>query len=389
MNTPMDKTKLNIGVYCLAPYARSQKHIKELADCGVDFVVCVDNDRKALDLFARHGIGAVVKGIVPSWWGGNAENTGKMHLLNPRERYAAGAEAFCDHPAVWGIDMGDEPGAADFAYWGEMAALVEEKCPRQFAYMNLFPSYGSLASKTAQEAAAQLAAGSYEEYIDAYCKYVKSDYICFDFYVYSSEKARFFDDLATVSRACRRTGRDMWCVLQVNSICPESGLTEDQLRFQAFCAMAFGARNIIWACYTKGWWHHNVLDEQGERTPQYTRLQRVNGEIKALSGRYMSCRHRATRLLTPEKVGMAAGVFGQVSTDKDVLVGEMTDERGADALFVCPADDGVGEWTVRLSRPAQELQAWSGQGEVGLSPLPDGSTLLGMHGCRGVLVTER
>ena len=34
MNTRMDRTKLNIGVYCLASYARSEKHIKELADCG-------------------------------------------------------------------------------------------------------------------------------------------------------------------------------------------------------------------------------------------------------------------------------------------------------------------------------------------------------------------
>ena len=31
--------------------------------------------------------------------------------------------------------------------------------------------------------------------------------------------------------------------------------------------MAFGAENIIWACYTAGWWQANqVLDSQGNKT---------------------------------------------------------------------------------------------------------------------------
>ena len=41
----MDRSRLNIGVYHLRPYARTEAHIKDLADCGVDFVICMDNDR--------------------------------------------------------------------------------------------------------------------------------------------------------------------------------------------------------------------------------------------------------------------------------------------------------------------------------------------------------
>ena len=46
----MDRGKLNIGVYHLRPYARTEAHIKDLADCGIDFVICMENDRPALDL---------------------------------------------------------------------------------------------------------------------------------------------------------------------------------------------------------------------------------------------------------------------------------------------------------------------------------------------------
>ncbi|MBQ7915173.1 MAG: hypothetical protein IJ315_00110, partial [Firmicutes bacterium] len=71
----------------------------------------------------------------------------------------------------------------------------------------------------------------------------------------------------------------MWIVLQVNSKHKEEWISENNLRFQAYTAMAFGAENIIWACYTAGWWHNQVLDEKGEKTQQYEKLKKVNGEI--------------------------------------------------------------------------------------------------------------
>ena len=40
--------------------------------------------------------------------------------------------------------------------------------------------------------------------------------------------------------------------------------------------MAFGAENIIWACYTAGWWSNQVVDENGEKTQQYAKMQKIN-----------------------------------------------------------------------------------------------------------------
>ena len=53
MNTRMNRNRLNIGTYFLRPYACSEAHVKDLADCGIDFVVCMQNDPKTLDLFTK------------------------------------------------------------------------------------------------------------------------------------------------------------------------------------------------------------------------------------------------------------------------------------------------------------------------------------------------
>ena len=35
----MDRSRINIGTYHLAGYARTEEHIKDLAECGIDFVM--------------------------------------------------------------------------------------------------------------------------------------------------------------------------------------------------------------------------------------------------------------------------------------------------------------------------------------------------------------
>ena len=60
MNTRLDRTRLNIGAYILQPYARTEKHIKEIRECGIDMIVDMGYDLKALDLFYKYGLGAIV-----------------------------------------------------------------------------------------------------------------------------------------------------------------------------------------------------------------------------------------------------------------------------------------------------------------------------------------
>lgn len=322
MNTRMNRRRLNIGVYHLREYARTEQHIRDLSECGIDFVICMSNDRPALDLFSKYGIGAIVTGIVPGWWGGDGNNAGTMAESRPLSLYESAAASFTDHPAIWGIDVGDEPSALDFPHYGRVIDKVNSLFPKQFAYLNLYPNYASVSENTAEQTVSQLGTATYEEHIAEYCRCVPADYLCYDFYLYAINVPKAYENLRTVSDACLKTGRSMWIVLQVNANRPEQWITENELRFQAYTAMAFGAENIIWACYTAGWWHNQVLDEAGRKTEQYGKLKTVNGEIRTIAEEYMNYRRVSTHFVgvheflnEPSADRLDTGVFRNVRAE--------------------------------------------------------------------------
>lgn len=355
----MDRSRLNIGTYILQPYARSESHIKDLSECGIDFVVCMENDREALDLFSKYGVGAIVSGVLPGWWGGDGDNAGKLQETNPLSKYIQAAGEFEDHPAIWGIDIGDEPSALDFPYYGEVYATVDSLFPNQFPYLNLYPNYASVSQNTGEQTVNQLGTPTYDEHIQEYVRNVNSDYICYDFYCYSINIPKAYQNLIVVADACRKNERSMWIILQVNSNVEDKWISLDQLRFQAWTAMAFGVENITWACYTAGWWNNQVVDANGQKTEQYPKLKQINTEIRSLADAYMKYRNTATSFVgfdgTPwlEEVPteplqeLNDGVFSGVCfTDGTPMVaGSMTARKknAGNALFLTSADDPYGE----------------------------------------------
>ena len=62
-------------------------------------------------------------------------------------------------------------------------------------------------------------------------------------------------------------------------------------------AAAFGAEAITWACSGKGWFTNNVLTAKGEKTEQYEKLKKVNGELHSIGPRYMRYRNAATHFV--------------------------------------------------------------------------------------------
>ena len=354
MNHRMNRSRLNIGAYILQPYARTEAHIRDVVDCGVDFIVGMGDDRPALDLFAKYGLGAIVSGVLPGWWGGNGDNAGTMAEKNPLSKYDEIADTFVDHPAIWGIDTGDEPSALDFPHYGKVIDLVSRRFPTLFPYINLYPNYASVAENTGEQTINQLGTPTYEEHIAEYVRNVPTDYICYDFYLYSKSAQRAFINLWTVSDACRTTGRSLWIVLQVNSNPSRRTqiLSANQIRFQAYTAMAFGAENIIWGCYTAGWWYNNVLDTEGNKTEQYDKLREVNAELHTLGEVYMRYRRTDTYFLSfPEEMRNSKEVYsdGFISELRSenklpLIVGSMVERNGGShAYMLCSCDDHMDQ----------------------------------------------
>lgn len=390
MNDRMNRSILHIGAYTLAEYARSEEHIRDIARCGIDMMIGVENDSELLDRLNANGIGAVVSGVAPGWFGGMGENAGTMHEKNPLENYSAAA--FRDHPAIWGIDIGDEPSAEDFPHYGKVFDVVKERFSNQFPYLNLYPSYAMVPWNTPQRVVSQLGVQDYEAYIARYCEHVKSDYICFDFYPYAADFGRFLGDLDIVSSACRKTGRSLWIVLQANSHDESVWTSTNRLRMQAYSALAFGVECIFWACYTAGWWYNQVLDAHGNKTQQYDKLRQVNAELKSLGETYM--RYRSVNTCIVEEHPLNFGGFRAVRAlaNERLIVGEMVSrfEDGTIALMICaandPMDEHPGKVEVRFSTDYGLPHVVKGGGMVIVKQDDDGVYSFELDACSGAMV---
>lgn len=396
----MDRSKLQIGTYCLAARERDEAHVKDIRDCGIDFIYGIPaSDRRTLDLCAKHGLGVIATGAVPFWHGMDGSQAGQMRDRQPVESFAKAMDAYEDHPAIWMLDYVDEPSALDYPHIAKVTSLMLEKCPKGvLPYINLYPNYASVVGNTAKQTVNQLGTKTYAEHVDAYVKNVPLDYVSFDFYIYSvrGEDARktklekFHENLKDIADACRATGKSLWYIPQVNSSYGELWLSENMLRFQAYLSMCYGAEVINWACWgiegeaekldmpgLNGWWTNNVLTLTGEKTEQYDKLKKVNGELHRIGEPYMLYRNVATR-------------FGKADDGAGLVIGEMVSraDAGKRALFILASDDpfdekpGVHQVTVGPGYCSVE----GGYGKISFKRLSDGRMRFALASNHGVLV---
>ena len=392
MNTRLPKNKLLIGAYFLHPYAQTEKHVKELSECGIEMIVCFDpKDREILDILHKYGVGCIVEGVLPHWWGGDGSKAGTMGTLHPLSLYEKAAEEFVDHPAIWGIDLCDEPSAHDFDHLGRAAELIDKKLPNQFAYLNLYPNYAAVSQNDGNQTVNQLGTPTYEEHIEKYLEKVALPYISYDFYLYPQTKnhnvGKMLDNFRIVSDACLRSGRDFWYIPMANGRYEDSFTSLNRMRYQAYIALAYGATVINWACYTAGWWFNQILDNEGNKTEQYDKLKTMNRELHAISDVYMAHRRVSTHLigfkdeswekdfpLVVPKESLDCGFARGLSAGgASLVIGEMVHREDANkrALFICNASDPMDEnnstATVSFTSFGKKVSLHSGEGEIELS----------------------
>ena len=201
----------------------------------------------------------------------------------------------------------------------------------------------------------------------------------------------------------------MWIVLQVNSNRPDKWISTDNLRFQAYTAMAFGAEVITWACYTAGWWHNQVLDDQGEKTQQYDKLKTVNAELHCLGTEYMKYRSTATHMIGfggtdwlsaykgTSADALCTGIFRDVREEsgRPLVIGEMCARNGerSSALMIADAGDPLGTErgtsVIRFRADGAFIRVYGGNGRVPISRDADGIYRAEIPASGGILITAR
>lgn len=421
----MDRTKFIVGTYRfgdMIPGFRTEQHVKELKDAGIDCVYSMRPGTNAaafyatMDLFEKYGVGCITESGADIGAGCpvRAYGSAKKGMPMRREVYEDVAKRFRPHPAIWGIDVGDEPNGMDMQHVGKAVEACRELFPVQMRYVNLLPSYARAATNTASIIESQLGSLSYKDYIDDYCKYVPLDYISFDIYPYAKLKPKgvpiLFENLRIVSDACLRTGKSLWFVGQANTWWGRKPLAENCMRYQAYTAMAFGAETMVWACWTKGWWTNNVYSTTGEKTVTYDRVKRVNAELHFLGDKFMLFRRTATHLVgyavRPEYLkgsgcisedAAFTGWFRDIRAEDGgpLLVAEMVPRAAASgsAIFVFASDDPYDEHpqqrTIRFIPHGDTVRAFGGSGPIPVTRGDDGVCTISLGSNNAALVVAR
>ena len=344
-----DRDKLLFGAYCFKVDEHYKKTRNWFKEAGLQFPVSVSGNRltKAdLDWFTKNGMG----------------------IIAPRDDYYLNMT----HDAIWGIDLRDEPPAADFPELQEKADELYAQDPNRFPLINLLPMYAG-PDQLGEEVELPGYIGDspfdsfcersayYRMHVSDYIGTVDTDIISVDIYpLLVNDKGEldtymhWMRNLDILAEACRKTGRDLWVITQAAGLTDvdegEAGYrfcktVEDQ-RWQNYTAIAFGAKAIIYGCYYGGWWRadSHMIDDTGKRTDTYYAVKQVNEEMSAFAEEYGKYENRGAVMynrLHPKASGVSLGTV-KVSakykpvmlTMAPVLCGCFTEKEGEGKAYV-------------------------------------------------------
>lgn len=184
------------------------------------------------------------------------------------------------HPAVFGYYLRDEPRADFFPGLGKVAALIREKHPGAWPYINLFPNYANFD---------QLGAKGYDDYLEKFFAACQPPIVSYDNYSLMDDgslRDGYFQNLESVRAASIKHKVPFWNIVLANAHFNYAEPTPAGFRFQAYTTLAYGGRGIAYFTYFApriGNYRVAPVDQFGNETPTWTHLRNVNQQILKLA----------------------------------------------------------------------------------------------------------
>lgn len=271
------KEEFFISQWC-GPTEFTQDKFAQVA--GANFTVAMigggtpEINKQALDLCQASGIKGLVIDSRIQFTG--RRNRGQTDILDTV------LADYSKHPALWGYYLVDEPSASRFNSIGDANRYLLEKDPKHTPFVNLFPTYA-----TNQ----QTGASSYEQYVDEFCRVVGPKLLSYDHYALMADGAvrgDYFANMEIIRRQSIKHSVPFNYILLSVPHGPYKDVNEADIRWQAFTALAYGARGLMYFTYMtpndSAWGYHDALiGSNGQPTAKYEIAKKVNGEIRKLA----------------------------------------------------------------------------------------------------------
>lgn len=358
------KKRIRIGAY--APISHpDERHVKELAEAGVDFAILEFKLIKEsaitpefMSWFSKYGIDFTVDDPKTNKQicGGDVLDFEKEALMFYQNE--SGYVSYC---------YVDEPGMSLFPELGEEVRRFNEKYPDKFAFINLLPLYANEQQLKGGAWAApieyyDLDFSIYEQYLAEYVKYVDTHYICVDIYPckcrpdpnapdrYPLKHVKvcyrdYVKSIEYVANAARNSGRELWLCLQSctwsQSARPVNG---DELKWQAYTCLSYGATMLLYYVFGARPGHdYSMIDFRGERTQLYFDSKEMAEGLKKLSDVFVSYKNlgafnvnsdpETTPYLEMNTPYTDFNVISEISADIPLLVGCFEKDGGKGNAF--------------------------------------------------------
>ena len=286
--TDLCKGRYPVGLFYFTEDLWTDEGVKQACETGADFFVSVGSSEPFLSLCEQYGMGIISSSNIPGWWGGDGENAGGYANHFPAGKLEEIKKDYTQSTAIWGDYILDEPNSKDFAHIDTVVKRYGELFPDKLPFINLYPNYASIPKNTGEEVVSQLGNMTYAEHIEQYVREIDLPYICFDYYPFTGANvfATYLENLDIVSKACRKSNKEMWVIIQAGAWKPEEMLEAYQLDWQVYLCLAYGARAIIHASYAKGWWDETTscVNLKGEKNQMYEYVKNINSVLHSNLG---------------------------------------------------------------------------------------------------------
>lgn len=291
---------------------------------AANFTVAVcEGGRTSLDLAHKHGLkGMIADSRITARPAGGPEFEGGLDAV---------VADYSDHPALWGYFITDEPNAAQFENLGAINRRLIERDPDRVPFINLFPTYAS---------PQQLGTDTYEQHVEAFMQKVQPKVLSYDHYavMQNGQRADYFENLEIIRRAGLKYDTPFVYVLLSVPHFSYRDPSEEDLRWQVYTALAYGARGIVYFTYvsppeTKDYegWGEAIVTTDGQPTRKYAQVRQINAEVKTLGATLLTLKSTGVYHTAPVPQGAlalpAADLIANV-TGGELVIGHFCNDAG-------------------------------------------------------------
>ncbi len=240
-------------------------------------------------------------------------------------------------PGVWNYHGPDEPPDSRFPEIAKIAQSLIDRGATKPHWTNLLPTYGFANYE------------AYEKHVSSFMEMVPGKFVTYDHYALQQSndgkflfRRDFFANLEIFRRAALDNKKDWGIILQLGAWGGQPSPDENALRWQAFNSLVYGARAIGWFTYLTEIpynnmnWRDNVVDRDGHRTSNYTKIRRLNATIANLGKTLVEL--DSTGVFHSEPLpelteSMAESTLVSNIGGGEFVLGEMKSQKGRNLLY--------------------------------------------------------